>query len=269
MPAAADALGASESAVALSVTTFLIGLGLGQLIAGPVSDGRGRRPTLIVGLVVFTASAHRLPLRAVGGGADRDASHPGHGRRLRAGDPQRHGHRLRTRARGGTALLPDRDHRRRGAAGGFADRRPDAPPAGLARAVRRADRDQPLRPRVRRPLAAGESAAGAAVDRRPAHGAARDGQADPRRPFRGLHVHRRLRLHGLLRLSRRLVVRLSAPVRRLADDVQHPVRRQRRGDAGGGPGEPPSPGPLLPAKPALRRPRRLRDRRRQRSSSRR
>jgi DHA1 family bicyclomycin/chloramphenicol resistance-like MFS transporter len=57
MPAAAAALGASESAVTLSVTTFLIGLGLGQLIAGPVSDGRGRRPTLLVGLVVFTASA--------------------------------------------------------------------------------------------------------------------------------------------------------------------------------------------------------------------
>jgi DHA1 family bicyclomycin/chloramphenicol resistance-like MFS transporter len=57
MPAAADALGASESAVALSVTTFLIGLGLGQLIAGPVSDGRGRRPTLLAGLVVFTAAA--------------------------------------------------------------------------------------------------------------------------------------------------------------------------------------------------------------------
>jgi DHA1 family bicyclomycin/chloramphenicol resistance-like MFS transporter len=57
MPAAADALGASESAVALSVTAFLIGLGLGQLIAGPVSDERGRRPTLLAGLVVFTASA--------------------------------------------------------------------------------------------------------------------------------------------------------------------------------------------------------------------
>jgi DHA1 family bicyclomycin/chloramphenicol resistance-like MFS transporter len=57
MPAAAGALGASESAVAFSVTTFLIGLGLGQLIAGPVSDGRGRRPTLLVGLAVFTASA--------------------------------------------------------------------------------------------------------------------------------------------------------------------------------------------------------------------
>jgi len=57
MPAAADALRASESAVALSVTTFLIGLGLGQLIAGPVSDGRGRRPTLIVGLAAFTGAA--------------------------------------------------------------------------------------------------------------------------------------------------------------------------------------------------------------------
>lgn len=57
MPAAAEALGATESAVALSVTTFLVGLGLGQLIAGPVSDGRGRRPTLLAGLAVFTGSA--------------------------------------------------------------------------------------------------------------------------------------------------------------------------------------------------------------------
>lgn len=57
MPAAAAAMGASESAVALSVTAFLVGLGLGQLIAGPVSDGRGRRPTLLAGLAVFTASA--------------------------------------------------------------------------------------------------------------------------------------------------------------------------------------------------------------------
>ena len=57
MPAAADALGASASAVALSVTTFLVGLGLGQLVAGPLSDGRGRRPTLLAGLAVFTVSA--------------------------------------------------------------------------------------------------------------------------------------------------------------------------------------------------------------------
>jgi len=57
MPAAAAALGTSESALALNLTTFLFGLGLGQLIAGPVSDSRGRRPILLAGLVVFTASS--------------------------------------------------------------------------------------------------------------------------------------------------------------------------------------------------------------------
>jgi DHA1 family bicyclomycin/chloramphenicol resistance-like MFS transporter len=57
MPEAARALGTSDSAVALTVTAFLIGLGLGQLLAGPISDGRGRRPTLLAGLVVFAAAA--------------------------------------------------------------------------------------------------------------------------------------------------------------------------------------------------------------------
>ncbi len=57
MPTAAAALGASDSALALNLTTFLAGLGLGQLIAGPVSDSRGRRPVLLAGLAVFTVSA--------------------------------------------------------------------------------------------------------------------------------------------------------------------------------------------------------------------
>lgn len=57
LPQMAEALAASDSAVALTITTFLVGLGLGQLIAGPVSDERGRRPTLIAGLAVFAASA--------------------------------------------------------------------------------------------------------------------------------------------------------------------------------------------------------------------
>jgi DHA1 family bicyclomycin/chloramphenicol resistance-like MFS transporter len=57
MPAAATALGASDSAVALNITAVLVGLGIGQLLAGPVSDSRGRRPVLLAGLVVFTAAA--------------------------------------------------------------------------------------------------------------------------------------------------------------------------------------------------------------------
>jgi DHA1 family bicyclomycin/chloramphenicol resistance-like MFS transporter len=57
MPAAARALGASDSAIALNVTAVLIGLGVGQLLAGPVSDSRGRRPVLLAGLVVFCVAA--------------------------------------------------------------------------------------------------------------------------------------------------------------------------------------------------------------------
>jgi DHA1 family bicyclomycin/chloramphenicol resistance-like MFS transporter len=57
MPTTADDLGASTQAVALSVTTFLIGLAFGQLLAGPLSDTYGRRRTLLAGLIVFTVSA--------------------------------------------------------------------------------------------------------------------------------------------------------------------------------------------------------------------
>jgi len=71
--------------------------------------------------------------------------------------------------------------------------------------------------------------------------------------FWGYLGNGRPHLHGVLRLSRRLVVRLPGPVRRLTDDVQRALRRQRARDARGGPGEPPAPGPLLPARPARRR----------------
>ena len=57
MPTVAEDLGASKSAVTLSVTTFLVGLAVGQLLAGPMSDIYGRRRTLLAGLGVFTLSA--------------------------------------------------------------------------------------------------------------------------------------------------------------------------------------------------------------------
>jgi DHA1 family bicyclomycin/chloramphenicol resistance-like MFS transporter len=57
LPTVARDLGATTQAIALTVTTFLIGLALGQLIAGPLSDTYGRRRPLIAGLAVFTASS--------------------------------------------------------------------------------------------------------------------------------------------------------------------------------------------------------------------
>jgi len=57
LPTVASDLGATTQAIALTVTTFLAGLALGQMLAGPLSDAYGRRLPLIVGLGVFAASA--------------------------------------------------------------------------------------------------------------------------------------------------------------------------------------------------------------------
>jgi MFS transporter, DHA1 family, multidrug resistance protein len=53
LPQLADDLGASVSLAQLSITACLVGLAVGQLVAGPLSDRLGRRPPLIVGLVAF------------------------------------------------------------------------------------------------------------------------------------------------------------------------------------------------------------------------
>ena len=53
LPELADDLDASASAAQLSITACLVGLAVGQLVAGPLSDRLGRRRPLIVGLVGF------------------------------------------------------------------------------------------------------------------------------------------------------------------------------------------------------------------------
>ncbi|MGH9091393.1 MAG: multidrug effflux MFS transporter, partial [Acidimicrobiales bacterium] len=50
-------LGASASAVQLSLTGCLAGLAAGQLVVGPLSDRTGRRPPLLVGIGVFVLSS--------------------------------------------------------------------------------------------------------------------------------------------------------------------------------------------------------------------
>jgi DHA1 family bicyclomycin/chloramphenicol resistance-like MFS transporter len=50
-------LSASEAAVQATLSTFLTGLALSQLVLGPVSDRYGRRRPLIVGLVLYIVAA--------------------------------------------------------------------------------------------------------------------------------------------------------------------------------------------------------------------
>ncbi len=57
LPTIATELGASTSATQLTLTATLAGLGLGQLVFGPLSDALGRRRPLLVGLVLYVVAS--------------------------------------------------------------------------------------------------------------------------------------------------------------------------------------------------------------------
>jgi DHA1 family bicyclomycin/chloramphenicol resistance-like MFS transporter len=57
LPELANDLTASQSKAQLTVTMFLIGLALGQVIAGPLSDVHGRRRPMIGGMAAFTVAS--------------------------------------------------------------------------------------------------------------------------------------------------------------------------------------------------------------------
>src|SRR3712207_3907526 len=53
LPQLQQAFGASVSSAQLTLSIFLLGFALGQLVCGPASDRRGRRPVLLAGLGLF------------------------------------------------------------------------------------------------------------------------------------------------------------------------------------------------------------------------
>ena len=57
LPSLAHSLHASASAVQLTLTASLIGLAVGQLVIGPLSDAFGRRRPVLLGLIAYTASS--------------------------------------------------------------------------------------------------------------------------------------------------------------------------------------------------------------------
>src|SRR5205823_2430563 len=54
LPETARALTVSTGTIQLTITLYLIGLAIGQLLYGPISDRFGRRPVLLAGLTLFT-----------------------------------------------------------------------------------------------------------------------------------------------------------------------------------------------------------------------
>jgi MFS transporter, DHA1 family, multidrug resistance protein len=57
LPDVGHELGVAESQVQITLTASLVGLAIGQLIAGPLSDSLGRRGPLLVGLALFVVSS--------------------------------------------------------------------------------------------------------------------------------------------------------------------------------------------------------------------
>ncbi|KAB8164674.1 Bcr/CflA family multidrug efflux MFS transporter [Streptomyces sp. 3MP-14] len=57
LPEVADSLGTGASTVQLTLTACLLGLGLGQLVVGPMSDQLGRRWPLIVGMACYVVAS--------------------------------------------------------------------------------------------------------------------------------------------------------------------------------------------------------------------
>ncbi len=57
LPAMARDLGATPSLAQLTLSCSLIGLAAGQLIVGPISDARGRRPPLLIGLALYVVAS--------------------------------------------------------------------------------------------------------------------------------------------------------------------------------------------------------------------
>jgi MFS transporter, DHA1 family, multidrug resistance protein len=57
LPAAAAALNTTPAGIQSSLTVCLLGLAAGQLIAGPLSDSRGRRGLLLIAMVMFVVTS--------------------------------------------------------------------------------------------------------------------------------------------------------------------------------------------------------------------
>jgi DHA1 family bicyclomycin/chloramphenicol resistance-like MFS transporter len=57
LPVAGVELGASAAQMQMTITFYIIGLAIGQLIYGPVSDRFGRRVPLLVGLAIYTLAS--------------------------------------------------------------------------------------------------------------------------------------------------------------------------------------------------------------------
>lgn len=56
LPVAGEAFGADSGLMQLTISLYILGLAIGQLFYGPLSDALGRRPALMLGMAIYTAA---------------------------------------------------------------------------------------------------------------------------------------------------------------------------------------------------------------------
>ena len=140
LPAAAKDLHATPAALELTISLYILGLAVGQLVYGPASDRFGRRPTLLVGLSIFTIASVAGLFAPDTHTLDHRALFPGCRRVFGAGARPRHHPRHVAGARGRAALGAHEfacDRRPRGRS---ADRRRAQQPLGVANDTHGAER---------------------------------------------------------------------------------------------------------------------------------
>jgi len=54
LPIAGDALDADNAQMQLTISLYILGLAIGQLFYGPLSDALGRRPALMIGMLIYS-----------------------------------------------------------------------------------------------------------------------------------------------------------------------------------------------------------------------
>ena len=107
LPDIAHVLEAPTARVQLTISSYLIGFAVGQVIYGPLSDRHGRRPVLLAALVLYLASTLACAAVAIDRPADRGAIPPGHRRVGLDCAGARHRARSLFRRAGGARIVAD------------------------------------------------------------------------------------------------------------------------------------------------------------------
>ena len=216
LPVIAVDLHGTAGDIQLTLSSFMIAFGSGQIFYGPAGDRFGRRPVILGGIAIYVLASIGCAF-ADGSGPARGAALPaGPGGLRRRGAGAHHGARSRRARPGGARHVADDGLHLDRAHAGAADRRADPVVPGLARDLLGAGRNRRGGARRRLPPPARDPAAGIP----PAAGAVLDPEAlrraVPPSRLHGLRLHQHVHVLGAAVVPVGLALRVHRALRHRA-----------------------------------------------------